>query len=143
MEPRINYFLLLLIIFVGVTAGILTANWINAKIINTPIEKEAVEISKVLPNTPPKPTNSKNTQNSIKLSPEKTIETEVINNSVSQEQLIEQRKLDEDGIRLAKTCNEWTVAHKDMGTQTSERGMTKHCAEYYDYLSFGNLPNSN
>ena len=83
------------------------------------------------------------TQETIKLSPEKQVEAEIISQPANSEQLIKQRKLDENGVRLAKTCNEWTIVHKDMQTQTSERGMNKHCAEYYDYLSFGNLPNSN
>lgn len=142
METRINYFALLIVITVGVAAGNLISNWITAKYIDAEVEKETIEISKVVPVAPPKQIAPANTQETIKLSPNISVESKAIENPVNQEQLIEQRKLDEIGIRLAKTCNEWTVAHKDMHTQTSERGMNKHCAEYYDYLSFGNLPNS-
>lgn len=142
MESRINYFALLIVITIGVLTGNLISNLITAKYINAKVENKTIEISKVKPETPTKQITPAIMQETIKLSPDKPIESELKEKPVNQEQLIEQRKLDENGVRLAKRCNEWTIVHKDMNTQTSERGMNKHCAEYYDYLSFGNLPNS-
>ncbi len=147
MEPKINYVTLLVLIILGVAVGNLASSFITAKYFQKEHVKKIADGSKAAPITPSKPSKPETAPETVKLSPEKQSSSqatpEASENPVTPEQLIEQRKLDEDGIRLAKTCNEWTVVHKDMNTQTSERGMNKHCAEYYDYLSFGNLPNSN
>ena len=133
MESRINYLALLIVIIVGVCAGNLVSNWITAKYIETEVGKATAEISKVLT------TKSKNTQQTGK----KKTQQIIAEDTISQEQLFKQRKLDDDGIRLAKNCSEWTVANKDMQTQTSERGMHKHCELYHEYIRSGSLPDSN
>lgn len=133
MESRINYFALLIIITVGVTAGNLISNLITAKYIDAEVEKASVEISNELSTKPKKALQT------IK----KLTKPTAIENTASQEQLIEQRKLDENGIRLAKNCSEWTVAHKDMNTQTSKRGMVKYCEQYQEYIRTGTLPPTN
>lgn len=154
MEPKINYVALLILIILGVAVGNLASSFITAKYSYKEHEKQAAEVPVVVPaNKPasiPKPTapaKTITTQETIKLSPEANpelnIEPELTEKPANTKQLIEQRKLDENGIRLAKKCNEWTVVHKDMNTPSSERGMNKHCSEYYDYLSFGNLPETN
>jgi len=144
MEPKINFVTLLILIILGVAVGNLVSSFITTKYFQKEHVKETAETSKVIPTSPSKTTKSvkpETFRETVKLSPEQQSVTskapEVSEDPVNSEQLIEQRKLDEIGIRLAKTCNEWTVVHKDMNTQTSERGMNKHCAEYYDYLSFG------
>ncbi|QMU60690.1 MAG: hypothetical protein GKR92_02855 [Gammaproteobacteria bacterium] len=150
MEPKINYVGLLILIILGVAVGNFASSFITTKYFHKESEKISVEVSKAVPTTPSKATETsklETARETVKLSPEAQpglhIEPEAIENSADHKQLIEKRKIDENGVRLAKTCSEWTTAHKDMQTQTSERGMNKHCAEYYDYLSFGNLPNSN
>ena len=52
---------------------------------------------------------------------------------------MKKRELDDIGMRLAKNCSEWQIAHEDMQTQTSERGMKKHCDEYKNYIETGVL----
>lgn len=133
MEPKVNYVGLLILIILGVAVGNFISSWITAKFIEVDIETTSVET----PKTPT--TKSKKTQQTIKKQP-KSVADE---NTPSQEQFIEQRKLDDNGIRLAKTCSEWVVAHKDMQTQTSERGMNKHCELYQDYIKSGSLHHSN
>lgn len=132
MEPKVNYVGLLILIILGVAVGNFISSWITAKYIEADIETVSVEA----PKTPS--TQAQKTQQTIKKQPKSVI----VENITSQEQLIEQRKLDDDGIRFAKTCSEWTVAHKDMQTQTSERGMKKHCGQYQDYIRSGSLPHS-
>jgi hypothetical protein len=152
MEPKINYVALLILIILGVAIGNLASSLITTKYLDEEQEKEAIETSKAKPGTPSMSTSTDSkkpeiTLEIVKLSPEvhqePQIEPEATENPVDHERLIEQRRLNENGLRLSKKCNEWTTVHKDMNTPSSERGMNKHCAEYYDYLSFGNLPNSN
>ena len=99
----------------------------------TEVEVEPIEISKTLSTKP------KKTQQSIK----KQIKPVIIEDSTSREQLIEQRKLDDNEIRFTNICSEWTVAHKDMQTQSSERDMNKHYEQYQDYIKSGLSPRSN
>jgi hypothetical protein len=101
------------LIILGVAAGNFISSWITAKYIEADIETASVKISK----TPS--TQAKKSQQAIKKHPK----SDIAKNTPDQEQLSEQRKLDDNGIRFTKTCSEWTVAHKDMQTQTSERGM--------------------
>lgn len=150
MEPKVNYVGLLVLIILGVAVGNLASSFITAKYFHKENEKTSIDISKAATTEPLKATKSESDETireTVKLSPETQsdshTQTEITENSADQKQSLEQRKIDENGLRLAKTCNEWTIVHKDMQTQTSERGMNKHCAEYYDYISFGNLPNSN
>ncbi len=149
MQPKINYVALLILIILGVAVGNLTSSLIASKYINndyvkeTPDSSEALSLEDSKQVESPEPENSIPAQEIIKLSLEEKKELEIIEKPIEQKLLIEERKLDENGIRLAKKCNEWTIVHKDMNTQTSEKGMNKHCNEYYDYLSFGNLPSSN
>lgn len=133
MESRINYLALLIVIILGVSGGDLISNWITAKYINAEVGKTTAEISKELSTIPKK---------ALQTTKKQTKPT-VIEDTTSQEQLIEKRKLDDNGIRLAKNCSEWTVAHKDMQTQTSERGMNKHCDLYQKYINSGSLSGSN
>ncbi|MEJ2114878.1 MAG: hypothetical protein P8X88_02230 [Gammaproteobacteria bacterium] len=130
MESKINYFALLILIIFGVAVGNLMSRWITAKYLEVEVKKTSVEISKALSKNP------KNTQQTIK----KPVEIMKIGNVADQEQISEQRRLDDNGIRLAKTCNEWKVAHEDMNTQTSASGMTKHCEQYQKYINTGTLP---
>ncbi|MGH1537863.1 MAG: hypothetical protein ACRBDX_07430 [Gammaproteobacteria bacterium] len=149
MQPNINYLTLLILIILGVAIGNLTSSLIASKYINNKHEKETLEISDTSATNHIKHAETSESEKTvtpqeiIKLSPEDREDLEASENSIDHKQLIEQRKLDENGVRLAKRCNEWTIVHKDMNTQTSEKGMNKHCSEYYDYLSFGNLPDSN
>ncbi len=149
MQPNINYLTLLILIILGVAIGNLTSSLIASKYINNKHEKETLEISDTSATNHIKHAETSESEKTvtpqeiIKLSPEDREDLETSENSIDHKQLIEQRKLDENGVRLAKRCNEWTIVHKDMNTQTSEKGMNKHCSEYYDYLSFGNLPDSN
>ena len=151
MESRINYFALLIVITIGVTAGNLFSHWITDKYFDLeekPLPEHKLEQiinnqSNVLPEKPSQTETPVTTQETIKLSPDNQTEREETKPPANSKQLIEQRKLDENGVRLAKQCSEWTIVHKDMNTPSSERGIKKHCAEYYDYLSFGSLPNSN
>lgn len=133
METKINYFALLIVITVGVAAGNLISKLITVKYIEAEVEKASVEISNGLSSKPKKALQS------IK----KLTKPTAIENIMSQEQLVEQRKLDENGIRLAKNCSEWSVAHKDMNTQTSKRGMVKYCEQYQEYIRIGTLPHTN
>ncbi len=149
MQPKINYVGLLILIIFGVAVGNLASSFITTKYLHNEPEKEPVEISNAVPITLSKPaesTKSEIIRETVKLSPDEQeqskLESEESKNPTEQKLVIEQRKLDENGLRLAKRCSEWTTVHKDMQTQSSERGMNKHCAEYYDYLSFGNLPDS-
>jgi hypothetical protein len=154
MQAKINYVTLLILIILGVAVGNLASSFIAAKYFNDYEQRsDLAEESKTVNNTVKheeriKPSNTpKDIQETVKLSPEESpkslFEPKAPKDPAEQKLQIEERKLDENGLRLAKTCNEWTIVHKDMQTQTSERGMNKHCAEYYDYLSFGNLPESN
>ncbi len=133
METKINYFALLIVITVGVAAGNLISKLITVKYIEAEVEKASVEISNGLSSKPKKALQS------IK----KLTKPTAIENIMSQEQLVEQRKLDENGIRLAKNYSEWSVAHKDMNTQTSKRGMVKYCEQYQEYIRIGTLPHTN
>ncbi len=150
MEPKSNYVGLLVLIIFGVAVGNLASSYITAKYLHKENKIISAKEPKDITTIPENSTETKIhdiTRETVKLTPESLTEpnskSEVTPNPTEHKLLIEQRKIDENGLRLAKTCNEWTVVHKDMQTQTSEKGMNKHCAEYYDYLSFGNLPNSN
>ena len=66
---RINYFALLIVITVGVAVGNLISNLITAKYIEAEVEKETIEVSKVVPVAPSKQIAPANTQETIKLSP--------------------------------------------------------------------------
>ena len=130
MEPKINSVALLILIILGVAVGNLASSWINARYIEAKVEKTPAEVSKAFSK------NLENTQQDIK----KLAEPLKNNNIENQGQFSEQRKLDNNGIRLAKTCSEWKAAHKDMNTQSSERGMNKHCEQYQIYINTGALP---
>lgn len=171
MQHKSNSVTLLLLIILGVAVGNLTSSWLMTKFNQAETnEVSSSLIEKIDTNLPNKPelteTQNEITRDSasepsdgvteksieesanesiretVKLSPKDQAETEEITPPAGSEELIEQRRLDENGLRLSKKCNEWTTVHKDMNTGSSERGMTKHCAEYYDYLSFGALPDS-
>jgi hypothetical protein len=128
MESRISYFALLIVITIGVTAGNLFSHWITDKYFDLeekPLPEHKLEQiinnqSNVLPEKPSQTETPVTTQETIKLSPDNQTEREETKPPANSKQL-----------------------HKDMNTPSSERGMNKHCAEYYDYLSFGSLPNSN
>ena len=156
METRINYILLLVIIIVGVAAGNIISEWISSRSINKQAAAQIVEKAK--PSSEIKQELSSQTdetvkeiepekinepRETIKLSPDGHKQSETTDIPADSEELITQRKLDENGLRLSKKCNEWTIVHKDMNTASSERGMNKHCSQYYDYISFGALPESN
>jgi hypothetical protein len=132
MASRVNYIALLIIVTIGVTAGNLLSNWIIASYLSAEVENASVEISKAL--------SKKKKNQKIINKPIKPMITEDVPN---QQLLIEQRKQDKDGIRLANNCSEWTLAHNDMQTQASERGMKKHCGQYEDYIKTGELPRHN
>jgi len=157
MEPKINYVFLLLLIILGVALGNLASSWFAAKYIDNNIEKAHTGTPKVLVEDASKPTPTQEADTSpevkaptrtetiretVKLSPENQTNPKTVAPLPNTKELLEQRKLDEIGVKLGKKCNEWTIVHKDMNTETSERGMNKHCSDYYDYLSFGNLPDS-
>jgi len=158
MEPKINYIALLILIILGVALGNLASSWFTVTYMERKDEKEIIDAPEVAtkdlskniePLEPLKPREVKDStkaeviRETVKLSPKSQNEAEKIAAPANPKQLIEQRKLDENGVKLAKKCNEWTVVHKDMNTPSSERGMNKHCSEYYDYLSFGTLPDPN
>ena len=160
MQQKINYIALLIMIILGVAIGNLTSSWLTTKYNNTKAENAANLVPKVLSDTTSdisknktinKPEQNRSTGEStrelaretVKLSPKNQTQAEETTPAASSEELIEQRRLDENGLRLSKKCNEWTVVHKDMNTPSSERGMNKHCANYYDYISFGRLPDAN
>ncbi len=134
MGSKVNYIALLFIIIAGVAVGNFVSNWIMAEIIEGETEKSTDEISKDVT----KQTNK--TKQKIKKQQEVLKIQEVTKEDINEEFLIEQRKIDDHGIRLAKNCSEWQVAHKDMQTQTSERGMIKHCDYYQQYIKTGKLP---
>ena len=162
MQPKVNYVALLILIILGVALGNLASSFIATNYFTKERAKELKPVSKELPKEPPiehsrnielerikKPLKNKEAvlpepvRETVKLSPDGHEEVQNIETPTDSKELIAQRKLDENGLRLAKRCNEWTTVHKDMNTPSSERGMNKHCSEYYDYLSFGTLPNSN
>jgi len=159
MEPKINYVALLILIILGVAIGNLTSSLIATKYFNIKpqetvkqSEPKAPAVTTVIEPKPAEPSKPQTNETDIaretvKLSPEPDAASNnkpgAADSSVDPKKLIEQRKLDENGVKLAKRCKEWTVVHKDMNTPSSERGMNKHCSEYYDYLSFGTLPDAN
>lgn len=152
MQARINYLFLFIVITLGVISGNLVSNWITSKytskevILQSPIEPEQATNTSLQTKVPEKQIEAEiktGPRETIKLSPENSDKPTNAEIPVNSEELIEQRKLDDDGIRLAKQCSEWTVVHKDMQTKTSERGMNKYCDQYYDYISFGTLPDTN
>ncbi len=132
MGSRINYIALFIIVTVGVATGNLISNWITAEFVESEVEKATKAISKEIS------TQTKEVEQKVKIEQEKP----KIQKITSQEYLMKQRELDDTGIRLAKKCSEWQIAHKDMQTQTSERGMKKHCEEYKNYIETGVLPNN-
>ncbi len=128
-ESPINYIALLLVIIIGVIAGNLISNWITANFIEIEVQTTNVEISKEATKQTEKVEQKVNKQQ----------ETPKIQEITNQEYLMKQRELDDIGMRLAKNCSEWQIAHEDMQTQTSERGMKKHCDEYKSYIETGVL----
>ena len=133
MEPRFNYLGLLIVIIIGVTASNLISNWITTK----SIEMEASEAPVVLPKDISRNAKEKK-QEGIDL-----MEPTIVEDPVPQEQLIKQRKYDDNGSRLAKNCNEWREADKAMNTQTTKREVAKHCEIYEKYVKTGELPQTN
>ena len=149
MQTSMNYFLLFIVITCGVVAGNVISNLIVSgqtaeEIAAQPSSepKVSTDISTPSIEQEMKEDDEKDTKlrETIKLSPDNSNESKITESPINSEELIEQRKLDENGIRLAKQCSEWTVVHKDMQTKTSEAGMNKYCDQYYDYVSFGTLP---
>lgn len=142
MDAKFNYLVLLLIIIVGVTTGNLLSNWIAGKFTTTETNKIVVEESEPeieVPeleteklSNPPEDASTTNQQDATAPEPQNT-------NKLTQSELIDQRRLDKDGIRLGKTCEEWRQADKDMDTPTSNRGVDKHCGDYELYLETGVL----
>ncbi len=154
METKINNLLLLLVIITGVAAGNLLSSWIDARYLVEEPTTQVTNIPQIKPEMTTSLPNKKNQEETksdlvsepretVKLSPNDHNDTKLDETPVNSEELIEKRKLDKDGLRLSKKCNEWTIVHKDMNTASSERGMNKHCSQYYDYISFGTLPNNN
>ena len=152
MQIKINYFLLFAVISIGVIVGNVISNWLISNYLSKEIETKSTVGSNSPPVESPKPVAPENieipkieeqTLETVKLSPENTVNTEDKATPISTEELIEQRRLDNTGIRLGKKCNEWTIVHEDMNNPSSERGMNKYCNQYYDYVSFGTLPESN
>ena len=133
MSQKFNYIALLVIIILGVAAGNLLSHWFTTDSTYTETQNTSTKISKKITNQ----------INMTDQDPEKHMEGSKIQEIINEEILIKQRKTDENGIRLAKNCSEWQVAHKDMQTQTSERGMIKHCDYYQQYIKTGELPPSN
>ena len=140
MEAKFNYLVLILIIIVGVTTGNLITYWITNELTESEIERLSVEASNPVIEVPKlktetlteRPEESTETVQQESSEPETTVTPEM-----TQSELIAQRRLDKDGIRLGKTCDEWRQADKDMNTLTSKRGVDKHCGDYELYLETG------
>ena len=150
MEIRINYLALLLVIIIGVASGNILSNWFverysgneQTRHISKDVEKKSKTVAEPTNELLEETESNKKTheRETIKLSPNDQTPSHLSQEPVNTEEQIEQRKINETGVRLAKQCSEWTVVHKDMQTKTSEAGMNKYCDQYYDYVSFGTLP---
>ena len=133
MEPRFNYIALLIVIIVGVTAGNLISTWLTTKTVESESNHASAESPKEIATKAKEKKQESNNQ----------VEPIIAEDDSTQEQLMKQRRYDPNGSRLAKNCNEWRQANKDMNTQTSKLGMTKHCDIYDEYVRTGVLPASN
>lgn len=140
MQSNQNYLVLLLVIIVGVTSGNLLSAWVGKQFAPEDKILKTSEINKLIEDEA-----TAETESNIE-STEPELETERIeppafeeqnDTALTQTELIDQRRLDKDGIRLAKTCEEWKQADEDMHTTTSKRGVNKHCGDYELYLETG------
>ena len=140
MHDKPNYLILLLIIIAGVTVGNLLSDWISEKLNPTTANNIAIETPAPVIETPELETETliDSTENSNNKTQQETVEPETITTpKLTQSELIEQRRLDKDGVRLGKTCDEWRQADADMDTPSSKRGVNKHCGDYELYLETG------
>ena len=131
-KPQPNYIALLAVIIFGVAIGNLVSNWVTAKIIEYKVERTAQELNKELVE------QARNTKAFANANAEQQATTR----KMQEQQIIEQRRTDKIGSRLAQSCTEWKKADNEMVTYTTKRETEKHCSSYESYLLTGVIPPS-
>jgi len=114
-----HYFLLLLVITVGVSAGNLASNWITARA----VEWQARQILSEF--------NERMRQQS-----------ERSQDAREQREMALRRQRAESavGTRLARMCSDWRQTDQLNSTYTTRTEKERHCSIYEDYLRTGSSP---
>jgi hypothetical protein len=129
-STNINYLILLLVVLLGVAGGNLLSDWVGVQIAAYRGEHAA-----------PKPAKSGRAgagqapeTGSAKL----PMPGDLLH--MAQEKIREQRRLDRDGVRLSRACEEWRKANAQLHSYTTDIEMKKHCGIYDRYVQDGVLP---
>jgi hypothetical protein len=125
-----NYLALLLVVVVGVAAGNLLSDWIGAELAAYRVKQAVDEHGKSARSAPAR-SDDKSLLKSF--SPEQLLRRQ-------QEEAREQRRRDQDGVRLARACEQWRNADAQLRTETTGAEAKKHCALYDRYVNDGVLP---
>ena len=129
-QPRMKYFALFLVIVLGVASGNLLSDWIRSELAAYRAKQAAAERGKAVRSAP-----ARSDEGGIlkALSPDQLLRRQ-------QEEAREQRRRDQDGVRLARNCEQWRNADGQLRTETTRAEAKKHCGLYDRYVNDGVLP---
>lgn len=116
---KVDYFLLFIVISLGVASGNLLSTWVTARIVAYQVEQASLSLSAEL-NAQATKIEQQNQQRLL--------------------QTREQRTTSQIGRFLSKNCEEWKTTHQQYESFTSQQEMDKACKRYTEYLRTGVSP---
>jgi len=125
-----KYFALLVVVLLGVTGGNLLSDWISAQMVAYRVTQAMQDAERSARS--PRPPSADVTKSAASAG-EQLLRRQ-------QEAAREQRRRDRDGIRLARTCEEWRNADGQLRSETTSTEARKHCGYYDRYVNDGLLP---
>ena len=125
----INYYLIFLIVLVGVTLGNLLSNWVTANIAAHQAKQMLLVASQEF-ETQSQIWQQQAQQEAARLSKF---------NDQQKEAATAKRTRDATGQALWRTCMEWSEAAMQLKSQTAYNGSKSHCQRYETYVKTGKL----
>ena len=115
-----NWLILWLVITLGVTSGNLLSNYITSLAIGYQLRAAFSSLS----------------QDAEKASAriEQDLQASAERRAAEQRQ---QRKESDRGQKLARQCNEWRNAHRELDTYTTGQNVERYCGAYHEYVQTG------
>ena len=125
-----KYVALFLVVVLGVACGNLLSDWIGAEIAAYHAKPAAAERGKAA-----RGASARSEEGGVlkALAPDQILRRQ-------QEEAREQRRRDQDGVRLARNCEQWRNADGQLRTETTRAEAKKHCGLYDRYVNDGVLP---
>lgn len=131
-KGHVDYWLLLLVIVIGITAGNLLSNWITARIAVYQLEQSLTEFNQQLETG-----QAANRQRQQQRSEQSRQQQEQ-----QRLQTRNQRANSRTGLFLSKSCEEWKATNQRYDNFTSQQEMRKACDRYEKFLKTGISPNT-